>query len=155
MEHPLQTAITLAELQLDANSWQPRCCTISRRIALTISDIEAKFGAEVAKLVDGVTKLGKVPLTTGTIPPATHVENLRKMLVAMAEDLRVVFIKLATGCTTCARYPPCRGKTAANRPETLEIYAPLAHRLGIWELNGSWKTSPSATWSREYHRIAR
>ncbi len=101
-----------------------------------MAEIESRFGPEIARLVDGVTKLGKVALTgSGAAVNATQAENLRKMLLAMAEDLRVVFIKLADrlhNMRTLDALPQDRQLAIAQ--ETMEIYAPLAHRLGIWEL---------------------
>ena len=137
MEHPLQTAYILAELQLDASSLAAALLhDIPEDTGLPIADIEAKFGQEVAKLVEGMTKLGKVSLsTTGPVASGTQAENLRKMLVAMAEDLRVVFIKLADrlhNMRTLDALP--KDRQLKNAQETLEIFAPLAHRLGIWEL---------------------
>ena len=155
LEHPLQTALTLAELQLDASSLVAALLhDIPEDCGLPISDIEARFGTEIAKLVDGATKLGKVPLTTSG---AAQAENLRKMLVAMAKDLRVVFIKLADrlhNMRTLAALPAEKQRTIAR--ETLEIYAPLAHRLGIWELK--WQLEDLAFRYLEpekYRRIAR
>ena len=97
LEHPLQVALTLAELQLDASSLAAALLhDVPENCGIAISEIEAKFGPEVAKLVDGTTKLGKVAWSgEGVVTSELQVENLRKMLVAMAEDLRVVFIKLA------------------------------------------------------------
>jgi GTP pyrophosphokinase len=137
LEHPLETAYILAELQLDISSLAAALLhDIPEDTGLPIASIEAKFGPEIAKLVDGTTKLGKVSLATSTgMVSATQAENLRKMLVAMAEDLRVVFIKLADrlhNMRTLSALP--RERQLVNAQETLEIYAPLAHRLGIWEL---------------------
>jgi guanosine-3',5'-bis(diphosphate) 3'-pyrophosphohydrolase len=137
LEHPLQTAYILAELQLDVSSLAAALLhDIPEDTGLPIEEIEKKFGPEIAKLVDGVTKLGKVSLsTTGAAASATQAENLRKMLVAMAADLRVVFIKLADrlhNMRTLKHLPPERQQVIAQ--ETLDIFAPLAHRLGIWEL---------------------
>lgn len=137
LEHPLQTAYVLAELQLDASSLAAALLhDIPEDTGLPIADIEKKFGPEIAKLVDGTTKLGKVSLvTSGTVADESQAENLRKMLVAMAEDLRVVFIKLADrlhNMRTLDALP--RDRQLVNAQETLDIYAPLAHRLGIWEL---------------------
>lgn len=143
LEHPYQVALILAELQLDATALSaallhdvPEDCGISLR------ELEDRFGADVARLVDGVTKLGKLALPVpGELPPQRsstrehQAENLRKMLVAMAEDLRVVFIKVADrlhNMRTLDALPLERQRSIAR--ETLEIYAPLAHRLGIWEL---------------------
>ena len=137
MEHPLQTAIILAELQLDASSLAAALLhDIPEDCGLPVEEIEAKFGAEIAKLVDGTTKLGRVSLpTSGALAGEVQAENLRKMLVAMAEDLRVVFIKLADrlhNMRTLDALP--KDRQLVNAQETIDIYAPLAHRLGIWEL---------------------
>ena len=136
-EHPLQTALSLAELQLDASTLAAALLhDVPENCGIPVAELEAKFGPEVAKLVDGTTKLGKLSLaTSGVATGGAQAENLRKMLVAMAEDLRVVFIKLADRLhnmrTLGALSPQAQ---QSNAEETLEIYAPLAHRLGIWEL---------------------
>ena len=159
MEHPLQTAYILAELQLDSSSLAAALLhDIPEDTGLPIEDLKSKFGPEIAKLVDGTTKLGKVSLTaSGSVPGATQAENLRKMLVAMAEDLRVVFIKLADrlhNMRTLDALP--KDRQLKNAQETLEIYAPLAHRLGIWELK--WQLEDLSfryLQPQEYARIAR
>jgi GTP diphosphokinase / guanosine-3',5'-bis(diphosphate) 3'-diphosphatase len=159
MEHPLQTAYILAELQLDTGSLAAALLhDIPEDTGLPIADIEAKFGPEIAKLVDGVTKLGKVNLAaSGGVASATQAENLRKMLVAMAEDVRVVFIKLADrlhNMRTLDALP--KERQLKNAQETLEIFAPLAHRLGIWELK--WQLEDLAfryLQPQEYQRLAR
>ncbi len=159
LEHPSQTAYILAELQLDASSLAAALLhDIPEETGLPVADISAKFGPEIAKLVDGVTKLGKVTLTTsGTPTSASQAENLRKMLVAMAEDLRVVFIKLADrlhNMRTLGALP--KDRQLRNAQETLDIYAPLAHRLGIWELK--WQLEDLAFQylkPQEYARVAR
>ena len=144
MEHPLQVAITLAELQLDANSLAAALLhDVTEDCAIPIARIEQEFNPEVAKLVDGTTKLGRLSLRVpegktrrgGAAARQQQAESLRKMLVAMAEDLRVVFIKLADrlhNMHTLNALPLERRRSISR--ETLEIYAPLAHRLGIWEL---------------------
>jgi guanosine-3',5'-bis(diphosphate) 3'-pyrophosphohydrolase len=159
LEHPLQTAYILAELQLDASSLAAALLhDIPEETGLPVADISTRFGPEIAKLVDGVTKLGKVTLTTsGTPTSASQAENLRKMLVAMAEDLRVVFIKLADrlhNMRTLNALP--RDRQLRNAQETLDIYAPLAHRLGIWELK--WQLEDLAFQylkPQDYARVAR
>jgi guanosine-3',5'-bis(diphosphate) 3'-pyrophosphohydrolase len=137
LEHPLQTAYILAELQFDAGTLAAALLhDIPEDTGLPITEIETRFGPEIARLVDGATKMGKVALTSsGAAAGATQAENLRKMLLAMAEDLRVVFIKLADRLHNMRtlRYLP-REKQLTIAQETLEIYTPLAHRLGIWEL---------------------
>ena len=144
LEHPLQVALTLAELQLDTGSLAAALLhDVPENCDIPISEIEAKFGSEVAKLVDGTTKLGKLSLQApgeaaqrgGVTTGEEQAENLRKMLVAMAEDLRVVFIKLADrlhNMQTLDALAPEKQRSIAQ--ETQEVYAPLAHRLGIWEL---------------------
>ena len=144
LEHPLQIALTLAELQLDATALAAALLhDVPEDCGVPISQIETRFGPEVAKLVDGTTKLGRLSLKVpeemvrrgGLATRQQQAENLRKMLVAMAEDLRVVFIKLADrlhNMHTLDALSPEKQRSIAR--ETLEIYAPLAHRLGIWEL---------------------
>ncbi|MFC1928059.1 RelA/SpoT family protein [Chloroflexota bacterium] len=144
LEHPLQVALTLAELQLDSSSLAASLLhDVPENCGIPISEIEARFGPEVAKLVDGTTKLGRlswqapgeVARREGITTRQEQAENLRKMLVAMAEDLRVVFIKLADrlhNMRTLDALPLEKRRSIAQ--ETAEIYAPLAHRLGIWEL---------------------
>ncbi len=137
IEHPLQVALTLCELQLDASSVIAALLhDVVENCSVPIIDIETRFGSEVARLVDGVTRLGKIAWAGEDIARReSQAKNLRKMLVAMAEDIRVVFIKLADrlhNMQTLHVMPPQKQLSIAQ--ETLEIYAPLAHRLGIWEL---------------------
>ena len=142
--HPLEAAIYLADLNLDANTVMAALlhdvmedCDISYR------DIQSRFGEEVAKLVDGVTKLTRMDyrLAGGNgaapsdDPDRLYAESLRKMLVAMAEDIRVVLIKLADrlhNMRTLDALPLEKRQRISQ--ETLDIYSPLAHRLGIWEI---------------------
>jgi guanosine-3',5'-bis(diphosphate) 3'-pyrophosphohydrolase len=159
MEHPLQTAYILAGLQLDASSLAAALLhDIPEDTGLPIKELEDRFGPEIAKLVDGTTKLGRVSLTaSGSVPGAVQAENLRKMLVAMAEDLRVVFIKLADRLHNMRTLDPLpKDRQLKNAQETLEIYAPLAHRLGIWELK--WQLEDLSfryLQPQEYQKIAR
>ncbi len=144
LEHPLQVAITLAELQLDADALAAALMhDVTEDCGIPISQIETEFSPEIAKLVDGTTKLSRLSLQVpGGVAKRgeaaarqQQAESLRKLLVAMAEDLRVVFIKLADrlhNMRTLNVLPPERRRSISR--ETLEIYAPLAHRLGIWEL---------------------
>ena len=157
LEHPLQTALILAELQLDASALAAALLhDVPENCGIPVSQLEAEFGSEVAKLVDGTTKLGKLSLNVPTTMKS-QAENLRKMLVAMAEDLRVVFIKLADRLhnmrTLDALSPEMRRSIAQ---ETLEIYAPLTHRLGIWELKWQLEDLSFRYLAPErYHQIAK
>ena len=144
LEHPLQVAITLAGLQLDADAIAAALLhDVTEDCGIPISRIEEEFSPDVARLVDGTTKLGRLSLQVpggvakrdAAAARQQQAESLRKMLVAMAEDLRVVFIKLADrlhNMHTLDALPLERRRSISR--ETLEIYAPLAHRLGIWEL---------------------
>ncbi len=137
VNHPMEVAAILADLELDAE-------TISAALlhdtvedtALTAEEVQREFGPEVARLVEGVTKLGRISLRSDQQQQA---ENIRKMMVAMAEDLRVVLIKLADRLHNMRTLDPLTDvKRRKISRETLDIYAPLAHRLGIgqikWEL---------------------
>ena len=115
----------------------PRCCTTSSRTpASTIDELRAEFGDEIAKLVEGVTKLTRVQFQSREHAEA---ENYRKLIVAMAEDVRVILIKLADRLHNLRTIEYLgKQKQLQKARETLEVYAPLAHRLGIhalkWEL---------------------
>ncbi len=136
--HPVATALTLAGLQLDAVSLAAALLhDVPENCDVPLAEIESKFGPEVTRLVGGVTRLGRIswqePGEGAT--RLQQAENLRKMLVAMAQDLRVVFIKLADrlhNMSTLFALPEQKRQIIAQ--DTLEIYTPLAHRLGIWEL---------------------
>ncbi len=159
LEHPLETANTLADLQLDAATLAAALLhDVPEDCGVPLADIEAKFGSEVSKLVEGTTKLGK--LSWYRAPESkqkSQAENLRKMLIAMAEDLRVVFIKLADRLHNMRTLGALSHEKRRNiARETLEIYAPLAHRLGIWEVK--WQLEDLSFRYLEpqtYHKIAR
>ena len=159
MEHPLATAVTLADLQLDAATLAAALLhDVPEDCGIPLAKIEAKFGSEVSRLVDGVTKLSKLSWHRGeAVKMESQAQNLRKMLLAMAEDLRVVFIKLADrlhNMHTLGALSP--EKRLGIAQETLEIYAPLAHRLGIWEIK--WQLEDLSFRYLEpqhYHKIAR
>jgi len=137
LEHPLETALILADLQLDAFTLAAALLhDVTEDCGIPLTTIESKFGREVSNLVEGATKLSKVSWQKAFHDKQTsQAENIRKMLIAMAEDLRVVFIKLADrlhNMRTLDALSPEKRRSISR--ETLEIYAPLAHRLGIWEV---------------------
>ena len=137
VNHPMEVAAILADLELDAETIAAALLHDTvEDTALTAEEVEKEFGPEVARLVEGVTKLGRLSLRSDQQQQA---ENIRKMMVAMAEDLRVVLIKLADRLHNMRTLDPLPDvKRRKISRETLDIYAPLAHRLGIgqvkWEL---------------------
>jgi len=143
LEHPLNVAMILAELHLDAETLAAALLhDVPEDCGVSLDEIGAKFGLPVVKLVDGVTKLNKLAsrARTGEARSKAQAENLRKMLLATAEDLRVVLIKLADrlhNMRTLGVLPAEKRRAIAQ--ETLEIYAPLAHRLGMREAKWNWR----------------
>ena len=138
IEHPLAAAVTCAELQLDVPALQAALLhDVMEDCGVTRAQLVTEFGVDVAKLVDGATKLSalQLPRVTGTIDREAQAENLRKMFVAMADDVRVVIVKLADRLHNMRTLDAMRPeKQVQISRETMEIYAPLAARLGIWQI---------------------
>lgn len=128
--HPTSVACILVELGMDTQSIVAALLhDVVEDTAYTISDIEKTFGEEIATLVDGVTKLEKIPFFSQEEQQA---ENFRKMLIAMSEDIRVIIIKLADrlhNMRTIDCLEPQKRRDKAR--ENMDVYAPIAHRLGI------------------------
>ena len=165
--HPLETALFLANLHLDHHTIVAALLhDVVEDCGVTLQELDSKFGNEVTKLVDGVTKLTRMDDRFLEANPDSNLseeqdhlyaESLRKMLVAMAEDIRVVLLKLADRLhnmrTLDALAPEKRRRIAQ---ETLDIYSPLAHRLGIWEIK--WQLDDLAFRhlnEEKYHEIAK
>ena len=147
LEHPLEAALLLVDLKLDGDTIVAALLhDVVEDCGVTLQGIQLAFGAEVARLVDGVTKLTRMDTDKGgRVFPEDRLidESLRKMLVAMAEDVRVVLIKLADrlhNVQTLSALPLEKRRAIAQ--ETLDIYAPLAHRLGIMEMK--WRLEDKA-----------
>ncbi len=135
--HPLNVAIVLADLELDKETIVAGLLhDVVEDTIMTEEDLKREFGEDVALLVDGVTKLERIPLSAGTDQPdeklEMQAENLRKMFLAMAKDIRVIMIKLADRLHNMRtlRYKAPESQQRIAR-ETLEIYCPIAQRLGI------------------------
>jgi GTP pyrophosphokinase len=130
LSHPVEVAHLLVDFKMDVTTVTAGLLhDVLEDTSATKADLEREFGKEIADLVDGVTKIGKLAFSSREERQA---ENFRKMLVAMARDLRVLVIKLADrlhNIRTLDYLPPERSRAIAR--ETLDIYGPLAHRLGM------------------------
>ncbi|MBV8498778.1 MAG: bifunctional (p)ppGpp synthetase/guanosine-3',5'-bis(diphosphate) 3'-pyrophosphohydrolase, partial [Candidatus Eremiobacteraeota bacterium] len=133
IEHPLAAAEILAELEMDRTTIAAALLhDVVEDTIVTSEQVAATFGTEIATLVEGVTKLTRIPYQS---KEDAQVENLRKMFMAMAKDIRVIIIKLADrldNMRTLSSLPEAKRLSIAR--ETIEIYAPIAHRLGMWKI---------------------
>ncbi|PIP27685.1 MAG: hypothetical protein COX30_00570 [Candidatus Moranbacteria bacterium CG23_combo_of_CG06-09_8_20_14_all_39_10] len=137
IQHALHTARNIAKMGMGSKTISAGLMhDVPEDTTVTLEEIEKKFSPEIAFLVDGVTKLGKIKLR-GTLEEA-YLENLRKMFLAMAADIRVVIIKLADrlhNMQTLSALPEDKQLRIAR--ETMEVFAPIANRLGIGEIKGT------------------
>jgi GTP pyrophosphokinase len=133
--HPLEVALVLTEMKMDSVAVAAGLLHDSvEDTSVTVADIRQEFGEQVAHIVEGVTKISKIDFVTKEEQQA---ENLRKMMLAMVDDIRVILIKLADrlhNMRTLEHLEPERQQKIAK--ETLEIYAPIAHRLGMGKIRG-------------------
>jgi len=153
--HPLATADVLAELRLDPTTIAAALLhDVLEDTGVTKEELAARFGDEVAQIVDGVTKLKRLP--SGNLEEA-QAESLRKMIVAMSRDVRVIIIKLADRLHNMRTVAYLNRETQLRKAtETLEIYAPLAHRLGIYSIKWELEDLSFATLHpRRYEEIKR
>ena len=133
ISHPLEVANILANLKLDdATICAALLHDVVEDTEITHEDIVREFGEEIAEMVAGVTKLGQIKYVTLA---EQQVENYRKMFLAMGKDIRVILIKLADRLHNMRTLSYLkRDRQIANAKETMELYAPLANRLGIYSL---------------------
>ncbi len=155
--HPLEVAIVLAEMKLDSTAIAAGLLHDAvEDTPVTTEDIVSRFGEQVAHIVEGVTKIDKIQFANREDRQA---ENVRKMLLAMVSDVRVVLIKLADrlhNMRTLEHLSPERQRSIAR--ETLDIYAPLAHRLGMGKLRGeledlAFRYVDSITWEQLHEAV--
>lgn len=153
--HPIQVAYILASLELDTDTI---CAALLHDVVedtdTTNEDLVKEFGAPVAEMVDGVTKLGKLQYTT---KEEQQVEDYRKMFLAMGKDIRVILIKLADRLHNMRTLKfLSRDRQIANAKETMDLYAPLANRLGIYSLK--WELEDLSfkyLYPDEFHEIVK
>ncbi len=132
--HPTETAVTLAKLRLPQNIIVAGLLhDVPEDTAVTLEDVEKEFGADVASMISGITKLGKIKYRG----MERYVENLRKMFVAMASDIRTIIIKFADRLHNLSTLDALPAKKRLRIAlESLEIFAPIANRLGMGEIQG-------------------
>ncbi|MDD2656950.1 MAG: RelA/SpoT family protein [Patescibacteria group bacterium] len=150
--HPLAAAYILANMSIDPVIIMATLLhDVPEDTDRTLEDLEKNFGKEIASLVEGITKLGKLKYRG----VERYIENLRKMFIAMAEDVRVMIIKFADrihNLTTLDALPPQKRYRIAL--ESLEIYAPIANRLGMDEMKGELEDlSFKFVYPKEYERV--
>ena len=141
--HPLEVAVVLADMKLDSTAIAAGLLHDAiEDTEVTHEDVRREFGDQVVHIVEGVTKIDKIDFASREERQA---ENVRKMVLAMVDDIRVVLVKLADrlhNMRTLEYLPEERRQNIAK--ETMDIYAPMAHRLGMGRSAANWKTCHSA-----------
>ena len=155
IEHPLAVADIMCDLWPDTTTIVASLLhDVVEDTPLTLDDIEGEFGSEVRLIIDGLTKLEKIEFRTREQQQA---ENIRKMMLAMAKDIRVLYIKLADrlhNMRTIGHMPRDKQETKAR--ETLEVFSPLANRLGIYQLRWQLEDLAFATlYPKQFDEIVR
>ncbi len=159
IEHPKEVARILASLKVDVDSLVAALLhdTVEDSEGkVTLKDIEYTFGKDIAKIVDGVTKVSRINAPVGESKAREKLETIQKMLFAMAEDMRVIFVKLADRLHNMRtmKYIKNPEKRRYKSMETLEIYAPIAHKLGIHIIQAELEDLAfKYLYPKEYYRI--
>jgi len=156
--HPINVAILLTELSMDVHSIMAGLLHDTvEDTDLTFTEVEALFGVTVRKIVEGETKVSKLPKLAFSDYADEQAENLRQMFVAMTDDYRIIIVKLADrlhNMRTLRHMKPAKQQKISR--ETLDIFAPLAHRMGIWQFKSELEdTAFMYLYPLEYKRLNR
>ena len=155
IEHPVEVAMILADLRLDTTTIVAALLhDVVEDTEMGLEDIRSRFGEGVAHIIDGVTKLDKLTFTSAE---AHQAETIRKMIIAMAKDIRVLLIKLADRLHNMRTVGHLSRDTQERKArETLDVYAPLAHRLGIHQIKWQLEDLSFATlYPKQFEEIVR
>ncbi|MBC7333024.1 MAG: bifunctional (p)ppGpp synthetase/guanosine-3',5'-bis(diphosphate) 3'-pyrophosphohydrolase [Actinobacteria bacterium] len=151
--HPLEVAKILADIEMDQTSIIAALLhDLVEDTEYSLEKINKEFGSEIANIINGVTKLDKIVFTS---KEEQQVENLRKMIIAMAEDVRIILVKLADRLHNMRTLSPFnKEKRKIKALETLQIYAPIAHRLGIFQIKSELEDlSFKYLYPKQYEKI--
>ncbi|MEJ5228775.1 MAG: HD domain-containing protein, partial [Pseudothermotoga sp.] len=157
--HPVEVCKILAQMNVDIQTLVSAMLHDAVEDSdgkVEIEDIEREFGKQIARIVDGVTKVSKLNAPVGTSDSKLKLETIQKMLFAMAEDIRVIFVKLADRLHNMRtiEFVKDEAKKIYKAKETLEIYAPIAHKMGIYSMKWELEDLAFKVLNRnEYNRI--
>jgi len=153
INHPLEVAGILADIELDQTSIISAILhDLIEDTELSYNKVKKEFGEKIANIINGVTKLDKIVFSS---KEEKQVENLRKMIIAMSEDIRIIVVKLADRLHNMRTISPLSPeKRQLNAVETLEVYAPIAHRLGIYQIKSELEDLSFHTlYTKQYEKI--